>query len=572
MNERKEEKRVTSIARKINLQNVGSMLLAYLWVDILVCIVLAAVMIYGLDVQLAGRFDITYARKLMIETSVRDMVYQVGHKGSSVYYLVEIGPWLIWFMIGGCVVLVWELVEIIKKLMRGTYSVRRELRPLNELAAKAQELSEMSFDESAFDESKYHDLEDAISSLKVEREDAKIQMHDKDLAGIENALNDLLERMRASYKQQVQFVSDASQLRTPIAVIQGYVNMLDRWGKDDQAILTESIEAIKNESGHMQKLVEQLLFLARGDSNRQTLDMKSCSLNDIMREVYEESVMIDEKHHYRYEEKGNGYVWADTDMLKQSARILIDNAAKYTPQGEDIVIRVGVLNDGKVTDAPFYEIQDNGIGMGQKDVEHAFDRFYRADAVRNSKTGGTGLGLAIVKKLVDLMHGDVIIQSNSGQGTKIQISLPLRIATENQLHQSDKAKEYKIGLDGMHVLLVEDNELNAEIAMEVLKNKGILVNWVPDGCACVEEIQDKEAGTYQFILMDVQMPRMNGYEATQKIRQLADVKKAQIPIIAMTANAFEEDRKHALDAGMDGFIMKPFRVDEMMKVIGEVMK
>ena len=120
MNERKEEKRVTSIARKINLQNVGSMLLAYLWVDILVCIVLAAVMIYGLDVQLAGRFDITYARKLMIETSVWDMVYQVGHKGSSVYYLVEIGPWLIWFMIGGCVVLVWELVEIIKKLMRGT--------------------------------------------------------------------------------------------------------------------------------------------------------------------------------------------------------------------------------------------------------------------------------------------------------------------------------------------------------------------------------------------------------------------------------------------------------------------
>ena len=114
MNERKEEKRVTSIARKINLQNVGSMLLAYLWVDILVCIVLAAVMIYGLDVQLAGRFDITYARKLMIETSVWDMVYQVGHKGSSVYYLVEIGPWLIWFMIGGCVVLVWELVEIIK--------------------------------------------------------------------------------------------------------------------------------------------------------------------------------------------------------------------------------------------------------------------------------------------------------------------------------------------------------------------------------------------------------------------------------------------------------------------------
>ena len=174
----------------------------------------------------------------------------------------------------------------------------------------------------------------------------------------------------------------------------------------------------------MQKLVEQLLFLARGDSNRQTLDMKSCSLNDIMREVYEESVMIDEKHHYRYEEKGNGYVWADTDMLKQSARILIDNAAKYTPQGEDIVIRVGVLNDGKVTDAPFYEIQDNGIGMGQKDVEHAFDRFYRADAVRNSKTGGTGLGLSIARWIIEKHHGYAQIISREGLGTRFTIILP----------------------------------------------------------------------------------------------------------------------------------------------------
>ena len=142
---------------------------------------------------------------------------------------------------------------------------------------------------------------------------------------------------------------------------------------------------------------------------------------------------------------------------------------------------------------------------------------------------------------------------------------------ENQLHPSDKAREHKFDLTGMHVLLVEDNELNAEIAMEVLKNAGVLTTWVSDGCACVEEIQNQAADTYQFILMDVQMPRMNGYEATRKIRQLADGKKAQIPIIAMTANAFEEDRKHALDAGMDGFITKPFRVDEMMKVIAEVM-
>lgn len=251
---------------------------------------------------------------------------------------------------------------------------------------------------------------------------------------------------------------------------------------------------------------------------------------------------------------------------------VLNNAVKFTPAGGTITFSCVQRMIAPGFAEYKFTIKDTGIGMTEEFQKHAFEAFERERTSTESKTEGTGLGLAIVKKLVDLMHGDVIIQSNSGQGTKIQISLPLRIATENQLHQSDKAKEYKIGLDGMHVLLVEDNELNAEIAMEVLKNKGVLVNWVPDGCACMEEIQDKEAGTYQFILMDVQMPRMNGYEATQKIRQLADVKKAQIPIIAMTANAFEEDRKHALDAGMDGFIMKPFRVDEMMKVIGEVME
>ena len=425
MGEKKEERRVTSIARKINLQNAGSLLLAFLSIDILLCVVLAAVMMYGLDMQFAGHFDITYDRKLVMDTSIWDMVYQVGNKGDEVYYLIEIGSWLKGFSIGGIVILAGEILELVKKLTKGTRGVRRELRPLDELAQKAQKLSEMTFDDTNYDESKYHDLEDAISSFKVDREDAKIQMHDKELVGIENALNDLLERMRSSYRQQVQFVSDAShELRTPIAVIQGYVNMLDRWGKEDEAILTESIEAIKNESAHMQKLVEQLLFLARGDSNRQMLDKKSCSLNDIMREVFEESLMIDEKHHYRYEEKGNAYIWADEDMIKQSARILIDNAAKYTQEGEDILIRVGVFTQGQAADTPFYEIQDNGIGMSQKDVEHAFDRFYRADAVRNSKTGGTGLGLSIARWIVEKHQGYVEIVSREGLGTRFTVKLP----------------------------------------------------------------------------------------------------------------------------------------------------
>ncbi len=426
-----EAVKVTSIARKINFENVYHLFTAYLAFDVLVCVLLAVVFIYGMDMEMIGEFSITYSRKLLFGTSLRDVVYQVGKKGDSYFYQIEIGNWLLWLGIAGIAVVACQLLELVGRLINGTADVRKKLRPLNELAAKAQELSELAFQEAEPDETKYHNLEDAISNLKVEKPDARIRMHDKELEGIETALNDLLERMRASYKQQVQFVSDAShELRTPIAVIQGYVNMLDRWGKDDEAILTESIEAIKNESTHMQKLVEQLLFLARGDSNRQTLDMQMRNLNDIMREVYEESLMIDEKHHYIFEESGNAFVYGDADMLKQSARILIDNAAKYTSEGEDITIRVGNLAPEGV---PFYGIQDNGIGMSCQDVEHAFDRFYRADAVRGSSTGGTGLGLSIAKWIVEKHQGYYDIVSREGLGTRFNVIFPQNNEKENKM-------------------------------------------------------------------------------------------------------------------------------------------
>ena len=363
-------------------------------------------------------------------------------------------------------------------------------------------------------------------------------------------------------------------IRTPMNAIIGFSDIIAKH-PDDEEVVKNAISKIQASGEILLKIINDVLDLSKIESGKAEIvetvtDLKQMEENlKMMLEYSIQKGMIDFKVEDQIE---NPLVWCDATKLQQVLVNVLNNAVKFTPAGGTITFSCVQRMIAPGFAEYKFTIKDTGIGMTEEFQKHAFEAFERERTSTESKTEGTGLGLAIVKKLVDLMHGDVIIQSNSGQGTKIQISLPLRIATENQLHQSDKAKEYKIGLDGMHVLLVEDNELNAEIAMEVLKNKGILVNWVPDGCACVEEIQDKEAGTYQFILMDVQMPRMNGYEATQKIRQLADVKKAQIPIIAMTANAFEEDRKHALDAGMDGFIMKPFRVDEMMKVIGEVME
>ena len=388
-------------------------------------------------------------------------------------------------------------------------------------------------------------------------------------------LRNALAAAEHANRAKTAFLNNMSHdIRTPMNAIIGFSDIIAEH-PDDEEIVKNAISKIQASGEILLKIINDVLDLSKIESGKAEIvemvtDLKQMEENlKMMLEYSIQKGMIDFKVEDQIE---NPLVWCDATKLQQVLVNVLNNAVKFTPAGGTITFSCVQRMIAPGFAEYKFTIKDTGIGMTEEFQKHAFEAFERERTSTESKTEGTGLGLAIVKKLVDLMHGDVIIQSNSGQGTKIQISLPLRIATENQLHQSDKAKEYKIGLDGMHVLLVEDNELNAEIAMEVLKNKGVLVNWVPDGCACVEEIQDKEAGTYQFILMDVQMPRMNGYEATQKIRQLADVKKAQIPIIAMTANAFEEDRKHALDAGMDGFIMKPFRVDEMMKVIGEVME
>jgi signal transduction histidine kinase len=397
--------------------------------DIALVAVIAAIFVIAMDRYHTGLFSNNYIREFTytqtrpgisyenIYEHLKRLVYIVKDNQGSLLYEIQMGDWL--FM-GYCFAIalgIIELLNIVMLLFKGTKRVRKQLKPLNEIARKAAQLSNMTLDET-----KYHNLENEISKLEVDAMEKGIHMNDKDLQGIETALNGLLDRIRASYKQQSQFVSDAShELRTPIAVIQGYVNMLDRWGKDDPKILDESITAIKNEATHMQKLVEQLLFLARGDSNRQTLDMKEHNLNGIIREVYEESVMIDEKHVYRYEEDGQANLICDIDMLKQSARILIDNAAKYTVEGEEIIIKVGIWKDG----SPYYQIQDNGIGMAGDDVAHAFDRFYRADSVRNSNTGGTGLGLSIAKWIVDKHSGYYDIVSREGLGTRFSVIFPI---------------------------------------------------------------------------------------------------------------------------------------------------
>lgn len=304
-------------------------------------------------------------------------------------------------------------------MLLGRRSIRRKLRPLYDMAYATERLTE----EDENFEAKYHSLEDAIDKISPNRPDAKLVTGDSDLQGLETAVNNLMDRMRESYRQQSRFVSDAShELRTPISVIQGYVNMLDRWGAEDEKVLTESIEAIKSESEHMKRLVEQLLFLARGDSGKTQINLAIFSLNHMVKEVYEESMMIDGEHKYQLiVPEQEVYAVADETMIKQTARILVDNAVKYSPAGETIIIKTG-----RNGDVPFFTVQDSGVGFSQEDAPHVFERFYRSDSSRARVTGGTGLGLSIAKWIVDRHGGYFDVLSREGLGTRITVNLPRR--------------------------------------------------------------------------------------------------------------------------------------------------
>ena len=308
----------------------------------------------------------------------------------------------------GLMVVLWVLADTLK--------VRRKLSPLQEFADAALKLSEMDGEI----EQRYQKLENAIDNLSPAEDDQKLSTGDAELAGLETAVNKLMARMRDSYRQQARFVSDAShELRTPIAVIRGYADMLDRWGKTDEKILEESIEAIKEESESMQHLVEQLLFLARGDSGRTPLNVSDFDLSDMMKEVWEESAMIDKAHDYRFESGGEIPVRGDVSLIKQAARILIENASKYTPEGGEIILK-SLVTDGH----PAFSVQDSGIGISESDIPHIFERFYRADNSRSKQTGGSGLGLAIAKWIIERHGGRFEIISRKDIGTRITVILP----------------------------------------------------------------------------------------------------------------------------------------------------
>ncbi len=406
-----QERRVTSIANKLHGQMVGMRLGLNFAANIFLFAALSVMWIVMKETEKLGEIVPTYNRTFTTRgENLSDLVYVVSSKDEILMEERCFTP-LLYILLVVLIAVVFQLINLMFSYYGDYKKIKKTLNPINEIALKADELNKISFDDS-----KFHTIENAIEHISPSQTQ-ELSLGDPDLQGIEAAMNNMLSKMHDTYMQQARFVNDAShELRTPIAVIQGYANMLDRWGKEDEEILNESITAIKNESDHMNHLVEQLLFLARGDAGRNAMTFEDVCLNDIMQEIYEESLMIDEDHVYRYKEtSANVHINADASMIKQAMRVLVDNASKYTEKGDEIVLSTGIQEDGH----KYIQVQDTGIGMAAVDIKHMFERFYRADDTR--KVQGTGLGLSIAKWIVDKHRGHFEILSRKELGTRIRI-------------------------------------------------------------------------------------------------------------------------------------------------------
>lgn len=343
---------------------------------------------------------------------MESLAYRFIPEGGTEEVLVNVGWFLSYLLPALGILLGIQLIDWGLDWMKHDRKLRQFMRPIDDAAMAAERIASRGIDER-----RIQNLEEAIDQITLS-EDA-VHIGDKDLMGLESAINNLLKRLQASYREQTRFVDDAShELRTPIAVIQGYASMLERWGMNDRTTLEESVHAIREESDHMKTLVDQLLFLARGDRGRQQLVLAPIDVTEMIKEVREESEMIDAAHRYVVQAEEGIRVFGDGALIKQAVRILVDNSVKYTPQGGTITLKLEVEENGMAGIC----VQDEGIGMEAEEAAHMFERFFRGEEARGTARG-SGLGLSIAQWIIDRHEGRIDVLSYKGLGTRITIHL-----------------------------------------------------------------------------------------------------------------------------------------------------
>ena len=392
-----------------------------------------------------------------------------------------------------------------------------------------------------------------------------------DMVMLKNALHCAEEGSRA--KSSFLFAM-SHDLRTPMNAIIGYAELMEaHWGEKE--VTTNYLQKLKGASQFLLALIGNVLEIAHIESGKETLNeapwnlMKLEETLDILLdgEISRKQLTVNRNVNIRH-----ANVYCDALKIREIIMNLLSNAVKYTSEGGKIVLDIEEkpsARDGFMTLQ--IRVSDNGIGISKEYVPYIFDAFTRERSSSESGIIGTGLGLRIVKSFVDLMNGDISVKSEPGKGTCFTVEISCRKIPEEELQQQMEEQPENVSLAGRRLLLAEDNGLNAEIAMTILQDADAEVELAADGKIAVDKLQDVPVGYYDAILMDIQMPNMNGYEATKAIRKLTD-ERAKMPIIAMTANAFEEDRQAALAAGMDDYVAKPVEISELFRTIMKHLK
>ena len=396
---------------------------------------------------------------------------------------------------------------------------------------------------------------------------------DKEIA-MTQELKKAKEDAEKANKAKSMFLFNLSHdIRTPMNAVMGFADLIEKH-EDDPAKQREYTANIKKSGRYLLDLINAVLEMARIESGNINLDEEPGNLRNIIESLdVMLSALCEEKNITTSKDIRlvHPYVYFDRVKVQEIHLNIISNALKYTPEGGRISF---TLRERPCT-KPGYLIYetvttDNGIGMSREFLPHMFDNFSREKNVTESKIAGTGLGMGIVRKYIELMDGTIQVESEPGRGTTVITRIPYRLAELSQVSEEQNTEINKEMFRGKRILLAEDNELNAEIAVEILKDAGFEVETAEDGVCCVSMLKDAPEDYYDLILMDIQMPNMDGYKATQLIRSLPDAGKARIPIVAMTANAFAEDRQKAREVGMDGHVAKPVEIPRLLETLAEI--
>ena len=415
---------------------------------------------------------------------------------------------------------------------------------------------------------------------KARKAEAVAKLAANDTQKLNDKLEIALKKAEEASLAKTRFLNNMSHdIRTPMNVILGYAQLMENElnGKEMPETLVH-LEKLQQSGELLLSIINNVLDIAQIESGRMELDENYCQIEDVWKSLLAVfDVKARKKNitlHYAMNVE-HEHVLTDTTKVKEIFVNILSNAMKYTPSGGSVMVDVAELP----CDEPGYMIEkirvsDSGIGMSQEYMTNIFEAFTRERNTTKSKIAGTGLGMSIVKKYVDLLGGTINVESELGKGSTFTVTLKHRIADESyyvkkHVESSETGSEI---LEGRNILLAEDNDLNAEIAEAILKHVGLKIDRVEDGVQCVNRIMEMPVGTYDMILMDIQMPKMDGYKATQAIRHLPDRDKACIPIIAMTANAFEEDKRDAIAVGMNGHIAKPIQIDKLLSMLMEIMR